>query len=175
MDAALRKLIDQATAGLPRGWIDSIRTAARGGERVLADRLDGAIASADLSLKSGTGWWWFVDVLQWLLFAAALTGLVWLALPLAFVFFQLPIALPHVTFWGWPAPTVLVALGVAGGLVLAGISRIGVEIGARFKARAARGILMERIARVTSTDVLAPVQAELDRLAGAREAVKRAR
>ena len=91
----------------PRGWIDSIRTAARGGERVLADRLDGAIASADLSLKSGTGWWWFVDVLQWLLFAAALTGLVWLALPLAFVFFQLPIALPHVTFWGWPAPTVL--------------------------------------------------------------------
>ncbi|HOA88464.1 MAG TPA: 50S ribosome-binding GTPase, partial [Propioniciclava tarda] len=164
MDAALRKLIDQATAGLPRGWIDSIRTAARGGERVLADRLDGAIASADLSLKSGTGWWWFVDVLQWLLFAAALTGLVWLALPLAFVFFQLPIALPHVTFWGWPAPTVLVALGVAGGLVLAGISRIGVEIGARFNARAARGILMERIARVTSTDVLAPVQAELDRL-----------
>lgn len=49
-----------------------------------------------------------------------------------------------------------------------------VEIGARLKARSARGVLRERIARVTRTDVLEPVQAELDRLGKAREAVRRA-
>ena len=177
MDAALRRLADEATVGVPRGWVDAIRAAARGGDRLLADRLDGAIASADLSLRSGTGWWWAVDVLQWLLFATALAGLAWLGLPIVLLFFQLPIALPHVYFTPlpWlPMPTFLLLVGVGGGLLVAGLSRIGVELGARLKARAARGILMERIGRVTKSDVLDPVQAELNRLARARDAVRRA-
>ncbi len=177
MDAALRKLSDEATAGLPRGWVESVKRAARGSEKVLADRLDGAIASADLSLRSGTGWWWAVDVLQWLLFAVALVGLGWLFLPVGLLFFQIPLTLPHAYFtpWPWmPMPTFLLLVGVVGGLLVAGLSRIGVELGARLKARTARGILMERIARVVGTDVLEPVQAELDRLSKARDAVRRA-
>ena len=177
MDAALRRLADEATVGVPRGWVDAIRSAARGGDRLLADRLDGAIASADLSLRSGTGWWWAVDVLQWLLFATALAGLAWLGLPIVLLFFQVPVGLPHVYFTPLPwlsMPTFLLLVGVGGGLLVAGLSRIGVELGARLKARAARGILMERIGRVTKSDVLDPVQAELDRLAKARDAVRRA-
>lgn len=174
MDAALRKLTDEASVGLPRGWVDAVRSAVRGQEKLLADRLDGAIASADLRMKSGTTWWWLVDVLQWLLFVVALAGVLWLLAPLAIVFFQFPITLPTVTFWGWPAPTVLLAGGVAGGLLVAGLSRVFVEIGARMKARTARAVLAERIGLVTRSDVLDPVVAELKRLAQAREAVRRA-
>lgn len=177
MDAALRALSDEASAGLPRGWVEAVRGATRGNERLLADRLDGAIASADLGLKKGTGWWWVVDVLQWLLFAVAVVGLLWLGLPIVLLFFQIHLPLPDLRFAPIPEiglPTALVIIGVGGGLLVAGLSRVFVEIGARLKARSARGVLRERIARVTRTDVLEPVQAELDRLGKAREAVRRA-
>jgi len=177
MDAALRRLSDEASAGLPRGWADAIRDAARRAERTLADRLDGAIASADLSLRSGTGWWWAVDVLQWLLFAVAVTGLLWLVLPLVLLFFQIYLPFPHVDSPLGPVlgmPTFLLIVGVGGGWLVAALSRVGVEIGARLKARGARSVLMARIAEVTRAEVIGPVQVELDRLAKAREAVRRA-
>lgn len=174
MDAALRRLSDEATAGLPRGWADAVRQAARGNEKLLADRLDSAIARTELGMRRGTAWWWLVDVLQWLLFFAALAGLAWLLVPVLIAFLQLPLQLPQVTWWGWPAPTVLLGGGVVGGVVLSLLSRVGVEVGARLKARSARGILMTSIGDVTRADVLDPVQAELDRLKRARDAVHRA-
>ena len=177
MDAALRALTDQASAGLPRGWVEAVRTAARGNERVLADRLDGAIASTDLGMKKGTGWWWVVDVLQWLLFAVAVAGLLWLLLPVVLLFFQIHLPLPDLRFAPVPEiglPTALVIIGVGGGLLVAALSRVFVELGARVRARAVRGMLRERIERVARAEVLEPVQAELDRLARAREAAQRA-
>lgn len=175
MDAALRRLTDAATAGLPRGWMEAVRAAAHRNDATLADRLDNSIASADLSLKRGTGWWGVVNVLQWLIFAVALVGLVWLLLPLIFAALQLPLDLPPVLWWGWPAQTVLLVGGVVAGLLVAGLARIGVEIGARAKARRARALLEERIAAVTHTDVVVPVVEELARLTRAREAVATAR
>ncbi len=177
MDAALRALSDQASAGLPRGWVEAVRTAARGHERVLADRLDGSIASADLGMKKGTGWWWLVDVVQWVLFAVAVVGLLWLLLPVVLLFFQIHLPLPDLRFAPIPEiglPTALVIIGVGGGLLVAALSRVFVELGARLRARAARGVLRSGIERVARADVLEPVQAELDRLARAREAVQRA-
>lgn len=177
MDAALRALSDQASDGLPRGWVESVRAAARGHERVLADRLDGAIASADLGMKKGTGWWWLVDVLQWLLFAVAVVGLLWLLLPVVLLFFQIHLPLPDLRFAPIPEiglPTALVIIGAGGGVLVAALSRVFVEVGARLRARAARAVLRGRIEQVARADVLEPVQAELDRLARAREAVQRA-
>lgn len=179
MDAALRKLSDAATDGLPRGWLDAVRNAARGNEKLLADRLDGAIASADLNLgaRGRAGWWIAVDVLQWLLFAVAVAGLLWMIVPVLLLFAGVHLPLPDVFVPGVPwveAKTLLLVGGVAGGLLVAGLSWVFVELGARVKARGARGILLERIGRVTRSDVLEPVQAELDRLERARDAVRRA-
>ena len=179
MDAALRKLTDSATDGLPRGWVDAVRNAARGSEKTLADRLDGAIASADLQLgaKGRAGWWGAIDVLQWILFAVALVGLLWMIVPIVLLFLGVHLPLPTVYFTPLPwleMKTFLLLVGVVGGLLVAGLSRVFVEVGARVKARQARGILEGRIATVTKSDVLDPVQAELDRLARAREAVRRA-
>ncbi len=172
LDAALRGLIDAATAGVPRGWVDAVRAAARGREVVLADKLDAAIASADLRLDKGRSWWVLVTILQWVLFVAMIVGLVWLALPWVLLWLQVPLDLPSVQVQGWPLQTLLVAGGVVGGIVLALLSRVLVEIGAQGKARRARGILGEAIAGVTASEVVAPVQAELDRLAAAREAAR---
>ncbi|WP_232547526.1 GTPase [Propioniciclava soli] len=175
LDASLRGLIETTTEGVPRGWADRIRGAARGNERVLADRLDAAVARTDLRMDSGRGWWVLVTILQWVLFAALVVGGVWLLLPWLFLWFQVPLVLPEVTWQGWPVPTLLFGGGIVGGIVLALLSRVFVEVGARVKARTARRLLTDAIGEVTATEVVAPVRAELERLASARAAVRRAR
>lgn len=175
VDASLRGVLDAATEGIPRGWADQIRSIARGNERLLADRLDAAVAGTDLEMDRGHGWWVLVTILQWLLFLALVVGAVWLALPLVLGLAQVPIDLPVVTWQGWPVQTLLVAGGVVGGIVLALLSRVFVEAGARVKARRARKVLTDAVGAVTATEVVEPIQAELDRLVAAREAVARAR
>lgn len=174
LESSLRGLIDTATDGVPRGWVEPIRKAARGNERLLADRLDAAIAGADLRLTTGHGWWVGVTILQWLLFAATLVGAGWLALPWVIALLQLPIEMVPVQVQGWPVQTLLFGGGVLGGVALALLSRVFVEWGARFKASRARRSLTDAVASVTATEVVAPVQTELDRLAAAREAVRKA-
>lgn len=61
------------------------------------------------------------------------------------------------------------------GLLLAGLSRIGVEVGARRRSRAARQSLRMAIARVSDELVLSPVQAELERCQRAGQALATAR
>ncbi len=173
VDAAIRKLTDQASVGLPRGWADSVKAAARSNRGVLADRLDQAVATTDLGLSRSSGWWWFVRVLQWLLVVAVVTGLGWLAADFVLAYFQLP-ALPRVTWSGWPAPTVLALGGVGGGLVLAALSRVGVSLGARRKAVRAHVALRKAIAKVAAAEIVAPVTAELERYENARAAVRKA-
>lgn len=174
LDAALRGLVDAATGGVPRGWADEIRRAARGNERVLADQLDAAIAAADLRLDRGRGWWILITILQWLLVAAAVVGAVWLALPLLWAYLQVPDPLPVIVWNGWPLQTLLLVGGLAGGVVLALVSRILVEVGAQTKASRARRILIDAVSEVVGREVVAPVRAELDRLVAARAAVARA-
>ena len=174
LDASLRGLIEDATAGIPRGWADRIRSIARGNEKLLADRLDQAVAATDLRMHQGHGWWVLVTILQWLFFLALIVGAVWLALALVFALLQMPIDLPVITWQGWPIQTLLVAGGIAGGVLLALLSRVFVEAGAQVKARQARKALTESVAGVTAVEVVEPIQAELDRLVAAREAVQRA-
>ena len=173
VETALRALADQAAAGLPRGWSDSIKRAARSAEDVLPDRVDRAIATTDLDLARHRRWWQLIRVLQWVLVAAVLAGLGWLASAAVLAYLQLP-PLPPVTWWGLPAPTVLAVGGVLAGLLLAGLARIGVEIGARRRVAQARQALRSSIAKVTSELVVGPVRAEQERYEQARLALERA-
>ena len=174
VDTALRTLADQAAHGLPRGWADQIKRAARSAEDALPDRVDRAIATTDLDLARHRRWWQLIRVLQWLLVAAVLVGLGWLALSFVLAYFQLP-PLPDVLWWGLPAPTVLSIGGVLAGLLLAGLARIGVEVGARRRTAKARQSLRAAIARVTGELVIEPVKAEQARYESARVALERAR
>jgi hypothetical protein len=113
-------------------------------------------------------------VVQWLLVATVLVGLGWLTAAFVLAYLQLP-PLPDVTWWGLPAPTVLAVGGVLAGLILAGLARIGVEVGARRRTAKARQSLHAAIGRVTGELVVAPVKAEQDRYESARLALERAR
>lgn len=175
LDTALRGLVDAATFGVPRGWADQIRGSLRN-EALLADRLDAAIAAADLRLDRGRGWWVVVTILQWVLFAAVVVGAGWLLLPWVLAVLAVPVTLPSVTVpWeplsAWPLQTLLFGGGIAAGILLALLSRGGVGLGAYFKARRAERILTAAVAEVVKTEVVAPASAELSRLAEARKAV----
>ena len=173
VDTALRTLADQAAAGLTRGWADAVRRAARSGQDTLPDRVDRAIATTDLDLAGHRRWWQAVRVLQWLLVAAVVAGLGWLGAAFVLAYLQLP-PLPEVLWWGFPAPTVLVLGGVLAGLLVAGLARIGVEVGARRRTARARQVLRAAIATVTGELVVAPVRAEQERYEQARLALDRA-
>ncbi len=173
VDLAVRALADEAADGLPRSWADAVKRAARAGEDVLADRLDRAIARTDLDLAGHRRWWQLVRVVQWLLVAAVVAGMGWLASSFVLSYLQLP-PLPQVRWWGLPAPTLLTAGGVLAGLLLAGLARIGVEVGARRRVARARQVLRAAIAGVSAELVVAPVRAELERYAAARHSLDRA-
>ena len=65
--------------------------------------------------------------------------------------------------------------GVLAGLLVAGIARIGVEVGARRRTARARVVLRAAIGQVTDELVVAPVKAEQERYDRARLALERAR
>ncbi len=173
VDTAVRALADEASAGLSRGWADAVKNAARVGEPQLADRLDRAVARTDLDIDRRRGWWQLVRVLQWVLLAAVVAGLLWLGSAFVLAYLQLP-PLPDVTWARLPAPTVLVLGGILAGLLLAGASRIGVVVGAGRRERTARTALRRSVAGVTNELVVQPIQAELDRYARACTALERA-
>ncbi|HET8971429.1 MAG TPA: GTPase [Candidatus Nanopelagicales bacterium] len=172
VDTAVRDLATQASTGLTRGWSEAVRAAARSRESRLPDALDRAVARTDLDVDRHRRWWQLVRVLQWLLLAAVAAGLLWLGGAFVLAYLQLP-PLPDVTWGRLPAPTVLVLGGALAGLLLAGIARIGVVVGAARRERVARAALRRSISGVTKELVVEPVQAELDRYARARAALDR--
>ena len=135
----------------------------------LKELLTGAL----LQLDRGTAGWAVVRALQWVLMGAVLAGLLW-TLFMMFAPAMGLMGMPTVYWWGWPAQFVLLAVGVVAGLVLAGVSRLAVSIAARAKANRADRTLHEAIAEVTDSELLTPVQDELDRHRRAVEAVQRA-
>lgn len=160
IDAAVRRVSDDASRGLPEGWADAVTQAAQSSQRQLPDDLDRAIASTDLKMNSGNGWWWLIRVLQWILIVALVVGVGWLGLNYALAYFQFPLLpLPH--WHRLPIATWLALGGLGGGILLALLSRIFVEWGARAKAAAARRALQHQIETVCRAEITQPVEAVL--------------
>ena len=93
---------------------------------------------------------------------------------LVLAYLRLP-PLPDVLWWRLPAPTVLTLGGVAAGLLVAALSRIGVVVGARRRAARARTALLQAIGAVTERLVVEPLRAERTRYDDARAALEQAR
>jgi hypothetical protein len=174
VEQGLRELTESAADGLPRGWAQQVRDASRSSQSLLLDRLDTAIAGADLTVRRGTWWWALFGVVQWLLIAAVLAGVGWLFANPILAALGLP-PIPAVLWYGIPAGTWLLVGGLLAGVLLAVLGRALVEIGANSHARAAKRSLDAAIAAVVTDEVLAPVQAELDRFQRAQAAVRAAR
>ena len=91
----------------------SCSAASKREDRLLPDELDKAVATTDLAMDRGHGWWKIFQVLQWLLIAAVVVGLVWLGARIAMMYFGFPPLDLGPSYYGFPLPTLLVMGGVA--------------------------------------------------------------
>ncbi|MFS2089968.1 GTPase [Paenarthrobacter nicotinovorans] len=173
-DAAVREFADEASAGAPGPWRAAIRGAARDGRDQLPDALDQAIAGADLKTAKRPLWWLLFNTLQWLALLLAVGGLGWLGVLAALGYFQMPVPeVPRTE--GWPWPTLMVAGGVALGVLLAITGRILGGWAARIRAAGAAKRLKAAVAEVAEQRIVEPVGVEITRLKAFNAALKAAR
>ena len=168
---AARRLADRAAAGLPEPWPRLLREAATAGDERVADRLERAVASADLHMGAPR-WWRGVAWLQRLLVAAVGVGGLWL-LALALLDYLRISDVPVPELRGLAVPTWLLVGGAAAGIVLALLARLVNGLSARRRSRAAARSLRRKVEEVARELVLAPLKEELDvhaRLCAALEA-----
>jgi hypothetical protein len=128
-------------------------------EEALADRLDRAVAGADVGTDRTPVWQRAAGALQWLLLAAALAGALWLLALVVLGFFRLGDVLPVPRVQGIPVPTLLLVTGLLAGALLAVLARPLVGWRARRRGRSAERRLTEAVQAVAEDDVLAPMEA----------------
>ena len=162
-DSAVRRLGDAAAGGVTGPWMRRIRSVANAAGARLPDALDQAVAGTDLQVEKRRRWWSAVGAVQWLAFAALLVGGLWLLALAVVAWLRLPdIPTPE---WGMlPLPTLLLLGGAIVGVVLAVISRFAARVGGRRRAESVRRRLRDAVGTAADEVVLAPVNAELDRL-----------
>jgi energy-coupling factor transporter ATP-binding protein EcfA2 len=134
---ALRQARDVAGEGLPQAWRDDLRRTVAVSEEGLTDRLDRAVAGADLGADRTPLWQRAVGGLQWMLAVVALAGALWLLGLVLLGLLQLDDVLPLPRVEGIPLPTLLLAAGLLAGFLLALVSRPLVGLRARRRGRAA--------------------------------------
>ncbi|WP_157249148.1 GTPase [Nonomuraea typhae] len=174
MDTAIRDVGEAAADGLPPSWAPAVRRAARSRADDLADALDKAISTTSLTATRRPRWWRAAGGLQWLVFATAAAGALWLTALFALGYLRLPEP-PTPTVLEVPWPTVLLLGGALAGVLIALLSRLAAWLGGRRRARIAAKALRAAIAEVAKADVLDPVAAELARYAAFSAALTRAR
>ena len=170
---ASRALADRAAEGLQPPWPRLVRAAALVEEERLPDRLDRAVAAADLHV-SRPRWWGLAGALQKLLSFAVVVGAVWLLVLGGFGYLRIDEVVPLPELYGIPIPTWLVLGGAAAGIVLAFLCRLVNGAGASRRARAAGRSLRAGIDEVADELVVAPVESELETRARLCAAVERA-
>jgi len=158
--SATRTLAAGAAGTLPDPWPNAIRSAATAQEEALPDRLDRAVAGADLKVRRPR-WWTVAGLLQKALAGVALVGLLWLLVIAGLGFVQLQDAIPLPEYEGFPVPTLMLAGGLLAGLLLALLARWLTGIGAARRARAAERSLRKRVEEVARELVIEPVRSEL--------------
>lgn len=137
----------------------------------LADALDHAVATTGLAMGRGRRWWGVVRIVQWFLFAVLVVGAGWMIINALLGGDLLPVP----RWRQMPVPVLLMVGSALGGIVVAGLARLGVEVGARHRSADAQEALMLAVARVTDVAVIAPVESELERYEQARQAVATAK
>jgi hypothetical protein len=171
VDAEVRAVADDVSAGLARPWAESVHRASTSRLGELGDRLDAALAAADVRSHRLPWWAGAVRVLQWLLLVGAVAGLAWTGVLLGTG--KLGAAsTPHAG--GVAVALVLLVGSVLLGVVLGVVGRVAAGAVARRRAEAADARLRAAVADVSRELVVAPVEAELAAYTAMRAALARA-
>ncbi|MFE7406654.1 GTPase [Isoptericola sp. NPDC057559] len=178
--SAVRRYVDEVTDGAPDAWVLVARARAQDGIDRLPGDLDQAVVGTQLEAARRPRWWAVAGFVQWLLLAAAVAGLLWLAAAAAIEYFRLPpLILPVLTVdltgsgggvLEVPWPTLLAIGGLLLGLLLALVARGVAAAGARRRATRVRRRLRESVTGVADHLVRVPVGDELGALARCRAA-----
>ena len=166
---AVRRVADEASAGLPPPWPTLVRRVASSDDERVVDRLDRAVGAAPVD-KGSPRWWRAASLLQWLLVAAAVVGIGWIALAGVAGYVRIEDVVPLPELGGAPIATWLVLVGLVAGLVLSLLARLVNAAGARRRQRAAERALRPGVEAVADELVLHPVEDELE----AHETLRRA-
>jgi len=155
VELATRQVATRCGEDLPRRWADAVSDAATPPGPDLADALDRAVTSVDLSHRTPF-WWRLAGLVQVLLALAAVVGLVWLAALAVVGWLRLPeIETPMVG--PVPLPTLLLVGGLVLGLVLAAVLVPVARVGGRRRSRRIGREMRAAVTRVAATEVLEPV------------------
>jgi len=157
---ATRALADGAAGDLRPPWPSLVRDAATRSEDRLVERLDRAVAGAELNPRRPR-WWRAARLLQALLAAVVLAGGLWLLVLVVLGFLHLDKALPLPEVEALPLPTLMLGGGALAGILLALLTRALNRIGAGRRARAAVASMNRRVEGVANELVIGPVEAEL--------------
>lgn len=163
-DAAVRSaaqvMVGGATRSLPDSWrvgaVQDLDSRVPG----LVSSLDRAIAGVDLESGRVPLWWRFVGVLQWILAAAMLVGLLWLGAIYAAEWFMLPEP-PTPKLGEIPWPTVLALGGALAGILLAIIAMTVARRGAARRAARVRRRIHAAAEETVTEQFVAPLREEL--------------
>jgi GTPase Era involved in 16S rRNA processing len=159
VDAEVRALSDDVSAGMTRPWAEAVRRASTSRLDEMGDRLDRQIGATDLGVARIPVWAGAVRVLQWLLILAAIVGGGW-TLALAVSGSLGDDSVP--AYWGIDLPILLLVGGVVVGILLALLCRALVDLTARNRAATADRRLRAAVHEVSSELVVAPVEHELE-------------
>ena len=168
----LRQFSDAVGNGLEEDWKRALEEACRRDHDLLPDLLAEAIAATDLGLSRSPGWWRAVRGIQWFLLAVAMLGLGWLLANLLLAWVDLPGLVAPGDGGGMNIPALLIIGGVGGGLLFSFLSRGLVAAGERSGIRQVAGRLRAAVGKVGWEHVVAPLTAELGRLAEARRLIR---
>ncbi len=159
---ALRRVRDVAGDGLPQAWRDDLRRTVDVRQERLADRLDRAVAGADVTAGRTPRWQPVVGGLQWLLALTALVGGLWLLALVGLGYLQLDDVVPVPEVEGFPLPTLLLVGGLLCGALLAFLAAPFVRASARRRARRAGRRLHDAVEQVAQVELLDPLAQETD-------------
>ena len=171
VSTSVRRVVDDASTGLPALWRERLGTIANSRRVDLDDALDRAVGTTDLPMRR-PHWWGVVGVAQWALAAALAVGVLWLTAIFVVAWLNLP-DLPTAEIGALPLPTVLAVGGALLGLLVAALARTANRVGARRRASSTRRRLVAATTGVGRELVIAPIDAELATLARLRGLVRR--
>lgn len=174
VDQALRELLDAATAQLPEGWAQQLRSSVGADRTWLLGRLDAAISGTDLGTARQPWWWTLFWLLQWTLIVTVLAGVVWLFTNPVLAFLGLP-QFSEVVWGRFPAGFWLVGGGLLAGLLLGLLGRGLVALSSNSRAAKARRRLNRAIGRIAQVELHEPIAVEQARHLKAIRAVRTAR
>jgi len=137
-----------------------LRSAATAREDELAERLDRAVAGADLHMTRPR-WWRGLSFLQSVLALVTAAGALWLLALVLLGFLRIEDVVPLPEVGGIPIPTALFLGGALAGMLLALLARLVNGAGARRRARKAERSLRARVEAVGADLVIGPIEEEL--------------